>query len=124
MEIKNAKIVQIGELKEFANDFKVVEFVVETNEQYPQFITLQCVKEKAENLLKYSKVGDLVDCSINLRGRKYEKDGETRFFNSIEAWKVFKSEVANPEGLAHAKQVIDGIMPAAEDSKQDDDLPF
>lgn len=122
MEIKNAKIVQIGEVKEFANDFKVVEFVVETNDQYPQFITLQCIKEKADNLLKFNKVGDVVDCSINLRGRKWvNPEGETKYFNSIEAWKVFKAD-----SLEKAAETIDKVFEPAGDlnEEENNDLPF
>ena len=116
MEIKNAKIISVGELKEFSNDFKVVEFVVETNEQYPQFVTLQCVKEKAENLLKFNKVGDVVDCSINIKGRKWiSPEGETKYFNSIEAWKVFKAEVQQ------AVETIDNVFNA---NDIDPDLGF
>lgn len=122
MEVKNAEIVQIGELKEFANDFKVVEFVIKdtTTGQYEQFLTLQAVKDKAENLIKYNKVGDLVDVSINVGGRAYTKDGETKYFNQLTAWKVFKA------GVQQAAEKIDEKFEPAEDLNEDDhdDLPF
>ena len=94
MELKSVTIRKIGELKTFdGSDFTCVEFVVETNEQFPQFLQLQANKEKAENLIKYNKVNDVVDISYNLRGRKWTNpQGEEKVFNTIEAWKVFKSE--------------------------------
>ena len=93
MEIKNAEIIKMGELKTFANDFKVLEFVVKTDEvDYPQFVTLKTIKDTAENVLKYNKVGDRVDVSIDIQGRAWENpEGETKYFNSILAWKVFKA---------------------------------
>src|SRR5690606_28479528 len=94
MELKNVEIVKIGELKTFPNsEFYLVEFVVKTNEQYPQLLQLQANKDKADNLIKYNKVGDIVDCSINLRGREWTNpEGEVKYFNTIECWKVFKSK--------------------------------
>ena len=48
MEILNCKIVKIFDKKTFDSGFQIVEFVVETNDQYPQLIKLQCNKEKAD----------------------------------------------------------------------------
>lgn len=121
MEIKNAEIIFIGELKQPTDNFKLVEFAVKTNEQYPQTILLQCNNDKADNLIKYNKVGDIVDCSINLRGREWTNpQGETKYFNTIEAWKVFKSEIQK------GADKIDEAFEPAGDLNQDeqDDLPF
>ena len=97
MELKNVEIVKIGELKTFPNsEFYLVEFVVKTNDQYPQLIQLQANKDKADNVIKYNKVGDIVDCSINLRGREWTNpQGEVKYFNTIECWKVFKASADN-----------------------------
>lgn len=114
MQLKNVEIVKIGELREFESGFKVVEFVVKTDDEYPQFLTVQSIKEKADNLLKYNKVGDRVDLSINLRGRKYENDGVVKYFNSIEAWAVFKAESQEQPEPQNQPEIIE----------QNDDLPF
>ena len=93
MELKNAEIIKIGELKTLANDFKVIEFVVKTDEaDYPQLLSLQSTGDKAENVLKYNKVGQRVDVSVNLRGREWTNpEGVVKYFNTIEAWKVMKA---------------------------------
>ena len=97
MQLLNVEIIKMGELKTFANDFKVLEFVVKTDEvDYPQFVTLKTIKDTAENVLKYNKVGDRVDVSINIEGRAWENpEGETKYFNSILAWKVFKADASD-----------------------------
>ena len=93
MELNNVEIIRIGEVKKFDNsEFYLVEWHVKTDEQYPQFLSLQSNKEKADNLIKYNKVGDKVNVSINLRGREWTNPaGETKVFNTIEAWKVTKA---------------------------------
>jgi hypothetical protein len=125
MELKNVKIKSIGEVKTFGDaGFKVVKFVVETlDDQYPQVLELQCTQDKADNLIKFNKVGDVVDCSINLRGREWTNpQGEVKVFNTIEAWKVFKAE----SNVEKAAAVIDSVFEPAGDlnTSDKDDLPF
>jgi hypothetical protein len=117
MEIKNAKIIKIGELQTFANDFTKVDFVVETQEQYPQKIQLEAIKDKADNLIQYNKVGDIVDIAFNIRGREWvNPQGETKYFNSLQAWKVFKAEKSN-QSTSQDQQVVT-------ESQEEDLLPF
>ena len=125
MELKNVEIKQIGELKTFDSGFSCVDFVVKTKEEYPQTLKLQANKDKAENLIKYNKVGDTVDVSINLRGREWQNPkGETVVFNTIEAWKVFKAET-NEDAVKQAAKIIDNAFePAGDLSEPQDDLPF
>jgi len=123
MELQNVEIIKIGEMKTFASGFNLVEFVVKTNDEYPQELQLQCSKEKADNLLKFNKVGDKVDVSLNLRGRSWLKDGEPednrKWFNTLEAWKVFKSDTQkNP-------LPAEPFAPAGDLNEDDNfDLPF
>ena len=120
MELKNVKIKSIGEIKTFGdNGFKVVKFVVTTEGEYPQTLELQCTQEKADNLIQFNKVGDVVDCSINLRGREWTSpEGKVSVFNTIEAWKVFKSETAT-EDVAAFQEVDSGDL-----KDVTEDLPF
>ena len=123
MELKNVKIKSIGKIKTFdKSDFSCVEWVITTDEEYPQILALQSNKDKAENLIKFNKVGDVVDVSVNLRGREWTNpQGEVKVFNTIEAWKVFKSET-----LESASALIDSVFEPAGDLNEDDDndLPF
>ena len=66
------------------------EFVVTTNEQYPQNIIIEFVQDKCE-LLDSFEVNDIVKVNINLRGREWvNPEGETKYFNSIQAWRIEK----------------------------------
>ena len=93
MEVKNVQIVSIEEIKVISDSYKNVKFVVKTEEAYPQFIEFQTSNEKADNFIKYNKVGQFVDVSFNLRGRQWTNpQGEIKTFNTLDAWKIFKAE--------------------------------
>ena len=87
MDLKG-ELIRIFETKQVSEKFALREFVIETKEQYPQTIILQVSQDKCKILDNY-KLGDLVQVSINVRGRKWvDKEGKDRFFNTLEAWKI------------------------------------
>ncbi len=101
----------------FGNDFKKCELVITTNEQYPQTLAIEFVKDKIELLNGY-KPGDDVKVSINLRGREWvNPQGETKYFNSIGGWRIEKSDVT-AESMAEPQ-----AAPVAS-SNVPNDLPF
>lgn len=76
--------------QELKNSFTKREFVVliDSGEQYPQFITFQLIKDRCEILDKY-KEGDKVKVYFNLTGREWiSPEGNTKYFNSLVAWKM------------------------------------
>ncbi|MBC7748581.1 MAG: DUF3127 domain-containing protein, partial [Methylotenera sp.] len=56
-------------------DFKIRDLIVTTDEQYPQTLCIQFVKEKCEELDKFAP-GTKVKIDINLRGKETTKDGK------------------------------------------------
>jgi hypothetical protein len=113
MEIKG-KIKLVGEAQSFgSNGFTKREVVVITEEQYPQNILIEFTQDKCPLLDKFS-AGDNVNVSINVRGREWvNPQGETKYFNSINGWKIVKDENSSP------------VAPATSGgAKVDDDLPF
>lgn len=83
------KVKFVGETIDVGTSgFQKRELVVTTDEQYPQHILINFVQDKC-NLLATTKIGDSVNVSINLRGREWvNPQGETRYFNDIQGWKV------------------------------------
>jgi len=87
MEIKG-KVIFIRNKQQVSDKFAKREFVIETAEQYPQQILIQATNERC-GLLDKINIGQEVTASINLRGRKWtDKDGNDKYFNTIEAWKI------------------------------------
>ena len=116
------KVKLIGEVQTFgSNGFRKREVVVTTDEQYPQMIMIEFVQDKCDLLNNYS-VGQDVKISINLRGREWiNPQGEAKYFNSVQGWRIESLAQAAPSQIPPADQ-----FPPAPDltSEEPDDLPF
>lgn len=85
----NGTIKAIMQTQEIGTQgFKKREFVLTTDEQYPQHILIEATQDKTSILDNYS-VGQKVKVSINFRGREWvNPQGETKYFNSIQMWQI------------------------------------
>ena len=84
------RLKYIGATQEVSASFKKREVVVSTNEQYVQHILIEFNQEKCDVLNSYN-VGDEVEVSINIKGKEWTNpQGETKYFNSIQGWKINK----------------------------------
>lgn len=104
MEV-SGRIKMIDETKAFgANGFRKREVVITTDEQYPQHIMIEFTQDKCDLLNNYT-VGEPVKVSINLRGREWvNPQGETKYFNSIQGWRIEKAGAEAPQGYQQAPQ--------------------
>jgi len=83
-------IKKIEETQIVSDKFKKRNFVITTNDTYPQHISLEVKQDKCSILDSY-KVGEQVTVSINILGREWNSPaGETKYFNTLEAWKINK----------------------------------
>jgi len=106
------KILSIGEVKNFDNGAKAIDYQVETNEQYNNLYSFEMYKgaehvEHIDNFIKYNKVGDQVSVEFNVRTNDYNG----RFYTSLSPWRVDKLDQAQP--------VQDSIV-----TDDTDELPF
>ena len=82
------KITEIKDEQIITPSFKKREFVVTTNEQYPQDVLLEFTQDKCDELNK-ANIGQEVKVEFNLRGRKWvNPDGESKYFNTLQAWRI------------------------------------
>ena len=125
MEIQGT-IKLIDETKTYGNNgFRKREVVVTTDEQYPQHIMVEFIQDKTD-LLDAFQVGQPVKISINLRGREWTNpQGETKYFNSIQGWRIEKLQEENQDGGMPPVPPADAFEPAEDLKEEDyDDLPF
>lgn len=86
------KVKVINELQNVSASFKKREIVITTDEQFPQHILIEFNQDKCDLLNNY-KIGESVKVSINIRGREWlSPTGETKYFNSIQGWRIEKTE--------------------------------
>lgn len=104
-------VCRIGETQQLSDSFKKRTFVIKDNsDKYPQTIEFETTQDRTD-LLNGLSVGQEVEVTFFLRGREWTgKDGSTRIFNTLDAWKV---------------EVLSGDTKKQETLvEQDDDLPF
>ena len=120
------KIKVINAEQQVSASFKKRELVVTTEEQYPQFISINFVQDKCD-LLNNLQVGEEVKVAINLRGREWvNPQGETKYFNDIQGWKIDK--VGTPAAQSQTMPPVpptEAFAPANDFKEEEhDDLPF
>ncbi len=130
MELQGT-IKRLGEVQTFASGFQKREMVLLTEEQYPQPINIEFLKEKGDLLNQFSE-GEQVKVSINIGGREWTSpQGEVKYFNSITGWRIEKltsnnvepTKATAPSGTASAPAASGGDV-FSDDNDDDDGLPF
>lgn len=112
------KLIVKGDEQQINEKFKKREFVVQDDStQYPQVIQFQLVQDKCSLLDAYNE-GDEISVNFNLRGREWTspKDGQVKYFNTLEAWKL--------SGANEAPTQIPTAATANTAASDADDLPF
>lgn len=120
-------LVKFYETKSFPSGFSIQEFVVRTDERYPQEVLVQAAKEKID-VLKNFKENDVVKVKFNLRGREYNG----RHFVSLDMWTMEiaaagNTSASNPSTMGNSAAPAPAPMMNDNPSNNDaygDDLPF
>ncbi len=113
----------IGTEQQVSASFKKRDLVITTDEQYPQHILVEFTQDKCD-LLNGLSVGQEIDVHINIRGREWvSPQGETKYFNSIQGWRVEKGAVAS-EPVHEAHPIPLATTQQTFGQSEPDDLPF
>ena len=120
------RVKLINPVQQVSASFKKRELVVTTEEQYPQHILIEFAQDKTDLLNNYN-VGEQVKVSINIRGREWvSPQGETKFFNSIQGWRIEKVQAEAPSAPQMPPMPASEAFEPATNFKEEehDDLPF
>jgi single-strand DNA-binding protein len=123
------RIKLIMDEQKFDSGFYKKDFVVTTEEQYPQDIMFTLNKERTEFLNNYN-VGDSVLVRFDVRGREWQG----KYFVNLVAWKLEAATAGAPTGApAEAAPVAQAppnaaafpkVEPVDVNTADEDDLPF
>lgn len=88
------KIVEIGSTQKISDKFSKREFVVETKDktngyEFVNYVKFSLLKDKV-NIIDETFLYIDVKVSFNIKGSKKEVGGETRYYTSLDAWKIDK----------------------------------
>lgn len=112
-------IKKIFDTQTFSSGFFKREFVVTTEDRFPQDIKLDCLKEKAEQLEKF-KEGERVKVSFDIRGREYNG----RYFTDLSAWKIEPHSESGTPASSPEKGADDFTPEDTTDYSDEDNIPF
>ncbi|MDR0981902.1 MAG: DUF3127 domain-containing protein [Culturomica sp.] len=113
------------DIQKISERFQKRDFVIEVeNEKNPQwndFVKFQLIQDRCD-LLNNFTVNEPVKVFFNVRGRKWENNGQTSYFTNLEAWRLEKIDAATvKENLPPMPEyTVEDIPPIMEA----DDLPF
>ena len=119
------KIKVLFEQQDFPSGFYKRDFVITTNEQYPQDIKLSALKERVEQLNGLVE-GDNILVKFDLRGREYNGN----YYVDLNAWRIERdaaessSDQSSQATLPVDSAPLPDVEPMVVDSAVEDDLPF
>ena len=118
------KLIEKFDTSQITERFRKREFVIEKREtsglsEFIETIKFQLTQDRCE-LIDNVETGEDIKVSFNIKGRRWEKNGQVSYFNNLEAWKVDKLEAINPQPENAPPPEMDEIPP----EEPTDDLPF
>lgn len=106
------KICQIGDTVQVNDKFKKREFVLHTQEEvngniYDSYVKMQLVQGKCDLIDNY-KLGDRVKVNFNIKGNKWERDGNVNYITNLDAWRLESAaaQTSNTEFKAPEKDKL------------------
>lgn len=128
------KLVAVNDTQQVSDRFKKREFVLEISEEingnvYTNYAKMQLVQNKCE-IIDNFKIGDNVKVSFNIKGNKWERDGNVNYITNLDAWRVEnagQSSGQSPVASAPSYQAPannGGNMNYNPSPENADDLPF
>jgi hypothetical protein len=130
----NGRLAEKFETQVISDRFQKREFILEIKStgsngfEFVDFVKFQTTQDKC-SLLDQFTIDDVVKVSFNLRGRKWEKEGQTSYFTNLEAWRIEKMQsdsTGSPSDSQGSTPDLDAPFPTEppELDPGNDDLPF
>lgn len=133
----SGKLLVKNEVLQVSEKFKKREFVIESERVinptmvFTDYIKFQLTQDRVSLIEQYNE-GDMIKISFDIKGNKWEKDGETKYFTNLEAWRIDGVQAEDPsfnqaamaqnQVQQQAAAVPPGTPPPV--AADDDELPF
>jgi uncharacterized protein YfbU (UPF0304 family) len=114
----SGKLVKKYDAENKSGKFMTREFVIVTEEQYPQYIKFQLVQDRCGAIDAYAEQ-EKMTVHFDLRGREWQD----KYFTNLQAWKVEKAGESSAKAGEQIMAADSHPDPFAVEQKFDD-LPF
>ncbi len=117
--------------QQIKENFSKREFVIELTDESPSgmvftnYASFQLVNANCAVIDQFQE-GEMIKVSFNIRGNKWERDGQVRYITNLNAWRVERAGVSNTVGQQMPQQPQQSYQQpgAGFNSNPVDDLPF
>lgn len=125
----SGRLVAVYDTVQRSERFRTREFVIETTEAIRDrtinnYIKFQLVQDRTE-LIDNHRVNDMVKVKFNIKGSRWEKNGQTNYITNLDAWRIEKADTAG-DPARDATDPMQAFTPSPDrkDGGMEDDLPF
>jgi len=117
------KLIEKLDLQQITDSFQKREFVVEKTENangrdFVETIKFQLTQDRCDLIEKFQLNTD-IKVQFNIKGRKWEKNGNVSYFTNLEAWRIESADQSMNTNTPPPQTEVD-IPPPPEE----EDLPF
>lgn len=122
----SGKVIEIGPVQQKGESFKKREFVIEVSEsgsagrEFINYVKFQCIQDRTD-IIDESYLNNDIKVSFNIKGNKWEKDGQVSYFTNLDAWRIEKAPAGAAPDDDLPPPLLDDMPPENEEM---DDLPF
>jgi hypothetical protein len=120
------KLIAKYETVQRSEKFRTREFVIETTEDIGgriinNYIKFQSVQDRT-TLADRFNTGDTIKVHFNIKGSKWEKNGQVNYITNLDAWRIENVNMQTQDSGASASNASFVSQPNSSDMP--DDLPF
>jgi hypothetical protein len=95
----SGKVVEKYDIQQMNDSFRKRDFVIEvttnySGNQFSDFIKFQLTQDRC-SILDMINLNEYVKVNFNIKGRRWEKEGNVSYFNSLDAWRIEKIDDYN-----------------------------
>ena len=96
------KLHEVFETQQIKENFSKREFVLELTDESPSgmvftnYAAFQLINNQT-TVIDQFQLGEQVKVSFNIRGNRWEKDGQVRYITNLNAWRVERGSVGNQQ---------------------------
>jgi hypothetical protein len=116
------KLIEKFETQQVNDKFRKREFVVESRNnvngnEFVEQIKFQLIQDRCE-LIDLMEINDEIKVNFNLKGRRWERNGQVNYFTNLDAWRIEKASQAAQDEVPPPTDADELTFP------DDEDVPF